>query len=115
MVTGMFQMIDSFRDTIEEWFEVRFQADLYVSERGVTGAGDGAGNLNGIDPKLMNELLGNPNIKYADVMRLCYAKPDRGVTVLAGVDLNHWSHQSRQIWLKEPVRCKPLQEQNRHW
>ena len=98
MVTGMFQMIDSFRDTIEEWFEVRFQADLYVSERGVTGAG----NLNGIDPELMNELLGNPNIKYADVMRLCYAKPDRGVTVLAGVDLNHWSHQSRQIWLKEP-------------
>ena len=33
MVTGMFQMIGSFRDTIEEWFDVRFQADLYVSER----------------------------------------------------------------------------------
>ena len=32
MVTGMFQMIGSFRDTIEEWFDVRFQADLYVSD-----------------------------------------------------------------------------------
>ena len=52
MVTGMFQMIGSFRDTIEEWFDVRFQADLYVSERGVTGAG----NLNGIDPQLMEEV-----------------------------------------------------------
>jgi hypothetical protein len=47
MVTGMFQMIGSFRDTIEEWFDVRFQADLYVSESGVTGAG----SLNGIDPE----------------------------------------------------------------
>ena len=45
MVTGMFQMIDSFRDTIQEWFDVRFQADLYVSESGVTGSG----NINGID------------------------------------------------------------------
>ena len=40
MVTGMFQMIDSFRDTIQEWFDVRFQADLYVSESGVTGSGN---------------------------------------------------------------------------
>ena len=39
MVTGMFQMIDSFRGTIEEWFDVRFQADLYVSESGVTRLG----------------------------------------------------------------------------
>jgi putative ABC transport system permease protein len=98
MVTGMFQMIGSFRDTIEEWFDVRFQADLYVSERGVTGAG----NLNGIDPQLMEKVLSDPNIKYADVMRICYAKPEEGVTVLAGVDLDHWSRGARQIWLKEP-------------
>ena len=73
-------MIDSFRGTIEDWFDVRFQADLYVSESGVTGSG----NVNGIDPKLLNELLTDPNIKYADVMRVCYAKPPKGITILAG-------------------------------
>ncbi|MAH27089.1 MAG: hypothetical protein CMI19_09100 [Opitutae bacterium] len=98
MVTGMFQMIGSFRDTIEEWFDVRFQADLYVSESGVTGAG----SLNGIDPEVMKELLEDPNIEYADIMRICYAKPDQGVTVLAGVDMMHWSEKARQIWLKKP-------------
>lgn len=98
MVTGMFQMIESFRGTIEEWFDVRFQADLYISESGVTGAG----SINGIDPKLMDELLGQPNIKYADVMRVCYAKPAKGVTVLAGVDITYWSQGARQIWLKKP-------------
>lgn len=98
MVTGMFQMIGSFRDTIEEWFDVRFQADLYVSESGVTGAG----SLNGIDPEVMTDLLKDPNIEYADVMRICYAKPAQGVTVLAGVDLEHWSQKARQIWLKKP-------------
>ena len=98
MVTGMFQMIGSFRDTIEEWFDVRFQADLYVSESGVTGAG----SLNGIDPVVMKELLEDPNIEYADVMRICYAKPAQGVTILAGVDLEHWSQKARQIWLKKP-------------
>jgi len=104
MVTGMFQMIGSFRDTIEEWFDVRFQADLYVSERGVTGAG----NLNGIDPQLMEKVLSDPNIKYADVMRICYAKPEEGVTVLAGVDLEHWSRGACQIWLKEPGELDPV-------
>jgi putative ABC transport system permease protein len=98
MVTGMFQMIGSFRDTIEEWFDVRFQADLYVSESGVTGAG----SLNGIDPEVMTDLLKDPNIEYADVMRICYAKPAQGVTILAGVDLEHWSQKARQIWLKKP-------------
>ena len=98
MVTGMFQMIGSFRDTIEEWFDVRFQADLYVSESGVTGAG----SLNGIDPMVMKELLGDPNIEYADIMRICYAKPAKGITVLAGVDLEHWSEKARQIWLEKP-------------
>ena len=98
MVTGMFQMIGSFRETIEEWFDVRFQAHLYVSESGVTGAG----SLNGIDPALMDQILRDPSIKYADVMRVCYVKPKRGVTVLAGVDLDHWADEARQIWLKPP-------------
>ena len=98
MVTGMFQMIGSFRDTIEEWFDVRFQAHLYVSESGVTGAG----SLNGIDPALMDQILRDPSIKYADIMRVCYVKPKRGVTVLAGVDLDHWADEARQIWLKPP-------------
>lgn len=105
MVTGMFQMIGSFRDTIEEWFDVRFQADLYVSESGVTGAG----SLNGIDPVVMKELLEDPNIEYADVMRICYAKPAQGVTVLAGVDLEHWSQKARQIWLKKPGELQAVE------
>ena len=102
MVTGMFQMIDSFRGTIEEWFDVRFQADLYISESGVTGAG----NINGIDPALLDELLKDSNIRYADVMRVCNAKPPMGVTVLAGVDIKHWSDEARQIWLKKPGSIK---------
>ena len=105
MVTGMFQMIGSFRDTIEEWFDVRFQADLYVSESGVTGAG----SLNGIDPVVMKELLEDPNIEYADVMRICYAKPAKGITVLAGVDLEHWSQKARQIWLKKPGELQAVE------
>jgi putative ABC transport system permease protein len=105
MVTGMFQMIGSFRDTIEEWFDVRFQADLYVSESGVTGAG----SLNGIDPVVMTDLLKDPNIEYADVMRICYAKPAQGVTVLAGVDLEHWSQKARQIWLKKPGELQAVE------
>ena len=104
MVTGMFQMIDSFRDTIQEWFDVRFQADLYVSESGVTGSG----NINGIDPELLDELLGDPNIKYADVMRVCYVKPPKGVTILAGVDMKHWEEEARQIWLKKPCELNPV-------
>ncbi|MEE3060055.1 MAG: FtsX-like permease family protein [Verrucomicrobiota bacterium] len=98
MVTGMFQMIGSFRETIEEWFDVRFQAHLYVSESGVTGAG----SLNGIDPELMDRLLQDPAIDFADVMHVCYVKPKKGVTVLAGVDIDHWANEARQIWLKPP-------------
>ena len=94
----MFQMIGSFRETIEEWFDVRFQAHLYVSESGVTGAG----SLNGIDPELMDRLLQDPAIDFADVMHVCYVKPKKGVTVLAGVDIDHWANEARQIWLKPP-------------
>ena len=33
MVTGMFQMTNSFSRSITKWFEVRFQADLFISEK----------------------------------------------------------------------------------
>lgn len=104
MVTGMFQMVDSFRGTIREWFDVRFQAELYISERGVTGAG----NINGIDPLLMNELLEDPAIEYADVMYLCHARPEVGITLLAGVDMDAWTSRIRQIWLKPPGSLDPV-------
>ena len=61
-----------------------------------------------IDPKLLNELLTDPNIKYADVMLVCYAKPPKGITILAGVDMKHWSEEARQIWLKEPGELKAV-------
>ena len=41
-------------------------------------------------------------------MRICYAKPAEGVTVLAGVDLDHWSEKARQIWLKKPGELKAV-------
>tara|TARA_Y100001934_G_scaffold219627_1_gene261317 strand:- start:20 stop:1309 length:1290 start_codon:yes stop_codon:yes gene_type:complete len=98
MVTGMFQMVDSFRGTIREWFDVRFQAELYLSERGVSGAG----NVNGIDPLLMDELLEDSSIEYADLMYVCYARPKVGITMLAGVDMAAWTGRIQQIWLKQP-------------
>ena len=105
MVTGMFQMVDSFRGTIREWFDVRFQAELYVSERGVSGAG----NVNGIDPSIMKELLEDPAIEYADVMYLCHARPNVGITLLAGVDMDAWTSRIRQIWLKKPGSLDPVE------
>ena len=98
MVTGMFQMVDSFRYTIEEWFDVRFQAELYVSERGVTGAG----TINGIDPTVMDQLVLDESITYADVVYISYAKPKKGITILSGVDMEAWTKRIRQIWLKPP-------------
>lgn len=98
MVTGMFQMVDSFRNTIEQWFNVRFQAELYISERGVTGAG----TINGIDPSIMSELVQDEAIAYADVVYVSYAKPPEGITVLSGVDMEAWSTKIRQLWLKTP-------------
>ena len=104
MVTGMFQMVDSFRITIEEWFDVRFQADLYVSERGVTGAG----TINGIDPKVMDKLV-KMMVSYADIVYISYAKPPEGITILSGVDMRAWSSQIRQLWLKKPGSLKPVE------
>ena len=105
MVTGMFQMVDSFRITIEEWFDVRFQADLYVSERGVTGAG----TINGIDPLVMDKLVQENMVSYADIVYISYAKPPEGITILSGVDMRAWSSQIRQLWLKKPGSLKPVE------
>ena len=105
MVTGMFQMVDSFRITIEEWFDVRFQADLYVSERGVTGAG----TINGIDPLVMDKLVQENMVSYADIVYISYAKPPEGITILSGVDMKAWSSQIRQLWLKKPGSLKPVE------
>ncbi|MAL85636.1 MAG: hypothetical protein CMI23_04680 [Opitutae bacterium] len=105
MVTGMFQMVDSFRITIEEWFDVRFQADLYVSERGVTGAG----TINGIDPLVMDKLVHENMVSYADIVYISYAKPPEGITILSGVDMKAWSTQIRQLWLKKPGSLKPVE------
>ena len=105
MVTGMFQMVDSFRITIEEWFDVRFQADLYVSERGVTGAG----TINGIDPLVMDKLVQENMVSYADIVYISYAKPPEGITILSGVDMKAWSTQIRQLWLKKPGSLKPVE------
>ena len=98
MVTGMFQMVDSFRYTIEEWFDIRFQAELYISERGVTGAG----TINGIDPTIMEELVQDESIAYADVVYISYAKPKVGITILSGVDMDAWTTSIKQLWYKIP-------------
>jgi putative ABC transport system permease protein len=98
MVTGMFQMVDSFRYTIEEWFDIRFQAELYISERGVTGAG----TINGIDPTIMEELVQDESIAYADVVYITYAKPKEGITILSGVDMKAWTTSIKQLWYKPP-------------
>jgi putative ABC transport system permease protein len=105
MVTGMFQMVDSFRSTIEQWFDIRFQAELYVSERGVTGAG----TINGIDPLVMDQIVKEDTLAYADVVYISYAKPPEGITILSGVDMKAWSSQIRQLWLKPPGSFKPVQ------
>ncbi len=104
MVTGMFQMVDSFRSTIEQWFDIRFQAELYVSERGVTGAG----TINGIDPLVMDQIVKEDTLAYADIVYISYAKPPEGITILSGVDMKAWSSQIRQLWLKPPGSLRAI-------
>jgi putative ABC transport system permease protein len=97
MVTGMFQMVGSFRGTIERWFDVRFQAELYVSERGVSGAG----TINGIDPDVMAALRATPELDFMDALYIERVEAPIGTTVLAGVDFSVWENRAvEQIWLK---------------
>ena len=98
MVTGMLQMVGSFRGTIEDWFDVRFQADLYVSERGIGGAS----TINGIKSAILAELREHPSVAYADTLFVTKVDAPRGQTVLAGVDFAAWTTRIKQIWHTEP-------------
>jgi len=98
MVTGMFQMVGSFRSTIIDWFDVRFQAELYISERGVSGVGDN----NGLDPAIIDSLAADPAVSFMDTLYVERVKAPVGVTILAGIDLNAWKNQIDQLWLKPP-------------
>jgi len=98
MVTGMLQMVGSFRGTIVDWFDVRFQADLYISERGIGGAS----TVNGISPEIMDELRANPAVDYADTLYITQVDAPRGQTVLAGVDFEAWTTRIEQIWHTRP-------------
>ena len=97
MVTGIFQMVGSFRTTIEEWFDVRFQAGLYVSEQGSSG------RANGIRVELMESLQALPELAYLDVLYTTQVEAPVGVTTLAGVDFELWQTRGlRQIWIQAP-------------
>ena len=98
MVTGMLQMVGSFRGTIERWFDVRFQAELYIAER---GSGSAAA-MNGMSPQVIEALSSHPAVDYADTLYLSYVDAPRGQTVLAGVDFAMWSERIDQIWHTEP-------------
>lgn len=99
MVTGMLQMVGSFRGTIEVWFDVRFQADLYVSERGVTGQG----NINGITPEVLQSLSTIPELAFMDTLYIEQVEGPIGVTTLAGADFSIWEEgRVEQIWLRPP-------------
>lgn len=98
MVTGMLQMVGSFRGTIVEWFDVRFQAELYVSERGVSGAG----NLNGIAPDIVERLESTPELLYVDTVYVQTVDAPIGRTQLLGVDFLKWRNEIKQIWLETP-------------
>jgi putative ABC transport system permease protein len=98
MVTGMLQMVGSFRGTIVDWFDVRFQAELYVSERGVSGAG----TMNGIAPDIVERLEATPELSYADTVYVETVGAPVGRTQLFGVDFPMWRDEIKQIWLAEP-------------
>ena len=98
MVTGMLQMVGSFRGTIEKWFDVRFQAELYVAERGAGGAS----SINGIDPDLLESLCSHPEISFADTLYLSRAETPSSKTVLMGIDYEAWSNKIQHIWHTPP-------------
>jgi len=98
MVTGMLVMVGGFRETIVRWFDVRFQADLYVSERGATGAAA----LEGIAPELIERLERDPAVEFADTLHVGTVRGPVGPTRLAGADLEAWQGRVEQIWLRAP-------------
>jgi putative ABC transport system permease protein len=104
MVTGIFQLVGSFQVTIERWFDVRFQADLYLSEQGSAGAG----SLNGIDPEIIDRLMSRDVVDYADTQYITYVNAPRGRTMLSGVDLELWQTRIDQIWQTPPGVLEPV-------
>ena len=104
MVTGILQLVGSFQNTIERWFDVRFQADLYVSEQGSTGMD----SLNGIDPEIVARLTGKAFVDYADTQYVTYVDAPRGRTMLSGVDFKLWQNRIDQIWQAAPGELEPV-------
>lgn len=98
MVSGMLQMVGSFRGTIVDWFDVRFQAELYISERGASGAG----SVNGIDPSFITELETTEGIRFADTVYVDIVEAPVGTTHLVGVDFEAWSGPVQQLWFLQP-------------
>jgi putative ABC transport system permease protein len=105
MVTGILQLVGSFQTTIERWFDVRFQADLYISEQGSTGMD----SLNGIDPEIIATLISNEAVDYADTQYVAYVNAPLGRTMLSGVDLELWQSEIDQIWQTPPGQLDPVE------
>ena len=77
---------------------MRFQAELYVGERGSRGASA----INGIPPKVLADLTAHPDVVYADTLYMAYVGAPR-VNSAGGVDFAAWTAQRiDQIWLVEP-------------
>jgi len=104
MVTGMVQMVGSFRGSIERWFDVRFQAELYVSER----TAGGASGINGIDPAVLRGVVEHPGVAFADTLYTSPVGAPQGRTYLGGVDFAAWSDRVAQIWIKAPGSIKAV-------
>lgn len=99
MVSGMFQMVGSFRTTIVSWFDVRFQAELYISEN----SNGGASSMNGIRPEILERLRSLNELEFMDALYVAEVDAPVGVTTLAGVDFDVWSNgELRQIWVVAP-------------
>ena len=105
MVTGILQLVGSFQSTIERWFDVRFQADLYISEQGSTGMDA----ISGMDPGVITKLIDNETVDYADTQYVTYVNAPRGRTMLSGVDIELWQTRIDQIWQTPPGDLKPVQ------
>jgi putative ABC transport system permease protein len=103
MVTSMLQMVGSFRATIERWFDVRFQGDLYVSERGASGSPA----FSGIDPAVIERLVGDPAVEFFDTLHVARVEGPVGVTQLCGADLDAWQGPVKQIWVRPPGELLP--------
>ena len=103
MVTGMVQMVGSFRVSIERWFEVRFQAELYVSER----TAGGASAVNGLAPEVLQAVITDPAVTFADTLYLSPVGAPQGRTYFGGVDFAAWTDRVANIWIKDPGSLTP--------